>query len=152
MLIRHGEDNGPTGIHLSAEGLKRAEALPRLFGSRLPKPDVIVASHATKGSNRPAETVAPLAKSLGLPIDDRFRDDDWAQLARALESDARFAGKVVLVAWHHGSLDNLARALGVKGAPRWPDRQFDHVWVIDYKKSGKARFEDVHQQLLPGDR
>ena len=64
----------------------------------------------------------------------------------------RFTGKVVLVCWHHGKIAKLAKALGVRAAQRWPDMQFDHVWVIDFKKSGKARMEDVHEQLLPGDR
>ncbi len=153
MLMRHAEDVGEQSYHLSAQGVKRADALPRLFGGRLPKPDVIIATHATKGSNRPIETVEPLARALHLEIDNRFRDDDAAMLARALLSDGRYDGKIVLVCWHHGKLPKLARELGVKDAPaKWPDRQFDHVWVIDYKKSGRARMDDVHQQLLDGDR
>ncbi len=152
MLMRHGEDIGENSYHLSPEGMKRAQALPRLFGGRLPKPDVIIATHATKGSNRPIETVEPLARALHLEIDNRFRDDDWAVLARNLLTDSRYAGRVVLVCWHHAKMDNLARALGVKNAPKWPDGQFDHVWVIDFKKNGRARMDDVHQQLLQGDR
>jgi phosphohistidine phosphatase SixA len=152
MLMRHGEDQGENSFHLSPQGTKRAEALPRLFGSRLPRPDVIIATRASKGSNRPMETVEPLAKALHLPIDNRFRDDDWPLLARMLLDDGRYAGKVVLVCWHHGKIDNLARALGAKNAGRWPDAQFDHVWVIDYGKGGKPRMDDVHEQLLPGDR
>ena len=151
MLMRHGEDTGENSFHLSPEGKKRADLLPRLFGSRLPKPDVIIATRATKGSNRPVETVEPLARGLHLEIDNRFRDDDYQALAKALLSDGRYAGKVVLVCWHHGKMDNLARALGVKHMARWPDTQFDHVWVIEFK-NGKARIDDVHQQLLPGDR
>ena len=154
MLMRHGEDEGePKGdFHLNKQGMKRAEALPRLFGSRLPKPDVIIATHATKGSNRPVETVEPLARALNLQIDSRFRDDDYAALAQALLTDPRYEGKIVLVCWHHGKIDNLAKALGVKRAPRWPDAQFDHVWVIDSKKSGRAELTDVPQKLLDGDR
>jgi len=152
MLMRHGEDIGENSFHLSPEGQKRAQALPKLFGSRLPTPDVIIATHASKGSNRPIETVEPLARELHLEIDNRFRDDDYALLARALMTDPRYEGKTVLVCWHHGKMDNLVKALGIKGAPRWPDMQFDHVWVIDFKKNGKPRLEDVHQQLLPGDK
>jgi phosphohistidine phosphatase SixA len=151
MLMRHGEDIGEDSFHLSPKGMKRAEALPKLFGARLPKPDVIIATHATKGSNRPIETVEPLAKALHLPIDNRFKDDDYEILAKDLLTDARFAGKVVLVCWHHGKMAKLAKALGVKGAPRWPDAQFDHVWVIEYGKKGGAHMEDVRQQLLEGD-
>ena len=154
MLMRHGEDLGETkaSFKLNTQGMKRAEALPRLFGARLPKPDVIIATRATKGSNRPVETVEPLARALSLQIDTRFRDDDYAVLAGALLTDARYEGKTILVCWHHGKMDNLARALGVKHAPKWPEAQFDHVWVIDFKKSGHASLEDVPQRLLDGDR
>lgn len=151
MLIRHGEDIGQRDFHLSPRGYQRAAALSKLFGSRLPKPQVIIASRATKGSNRPVETVEPLAKALNLSIDTRFRDDDYRALADRLLSDERYDGKVVLVCWHHGSLPKLAKALGVSDAPKWPDGQFDHVWVIE-PKNRKARFEDVHQALLDGDR
>jgi broad specificity phosphatase PhoE len=151
MLMRHGEDGGQRDFHLNPRGYQRAAALPKLFGPRLPKPQVIIASRASKGSNRPVETVEPLAKALGLPIDTRFRDDDFRALAERLLSDERYDGQVVLVCWHHGSLPKLARALGVNDPPKWPDDQFDRVWVIEPKKR-TARFETVSQKLLDGDR
>ncbi len=150
MLIRHAEDIGVTGIDLSPQGYRRAEALPGLFSSRLPKPDVIIATHASKASNRPVETVEPLSRQLGLPIDDRFGDKDYRALAHALLTDARYAGKVVLVCWHHGKIPNLAKAIGVTGAPRWPDSQFDRVWVIDPRREHPS-VNDVHQRLLRND-
>src|SRR5436190_17621868 len=90
MLMRHGEDIGESkaSFSLNKQGMKRAEALPRLFGARLPKPDVIIATRATKGSNRPIETVEPLAHALNLQIDNQFRDDDYAALANTLLTDA----------------------------------------------------------------
>jgi phosphohistidine phosphatase SixA len=151
MIIRHGEDTGQRDFHLSARGYQRASALPKLFGSRLPAPQVIIATRATKGSNRPVETVEPLAKQLNLSVDNRFKDDDFRILARDLLTDGRYAGKVVLVCWHHGKIPKLAKALGVKDPPYWPDGQFDHVWVIEPEKDS-ARFEDVSQKLLDGDR
>jgi len=151
LLMRHGEDAGQRDFNLNPRGYQRAAALPKLFGSRLPKPQVIIATRASKGSNRPIETVEPLAKALNLPIDNRFRDDDFAALAHDLLTDERYEGKTILVCWHHGSIPKLAKALGVKGAPKWPDRQFDHVWVIEPKRKS-TRFEDVPQKLLDGDR
>ena len=152
MLIRHGEDGGDVNYHLSPEGAKRAQALAQLFGPRLPKPDIIIATRASKASDRPMETVEPLAKVLHLPIDNRFKDDDYVTLAHDLLTDERYSGKVVLVCWHHGKMPKLARALGVNDAPKWPNSQFDHVWVIDYSKKGRARMDDLPQRLLPGDR
>jgi phosphohistidine phosphatase SixA len=152
MLIRHAEDGGDVNFHLSPEGAKRAQALPQLFGPRLPKPDIIVATRASKASDRPMETVEPLAKALHLPIDNRFKDDDFETLAHDLLTDERYAGKVVLVCWHHGKLPKLARALGVNDVLRWPNKQFDRVWVIDYSKKGRPRLEDLPQRLMAGDR
>ena len=151
MLIRHAEDGGDVNFHLSPEGAKRAQALPQLFGPRLPKPDIIIATRASKASDRPMETVEPLAKALHLPIDNRFKDDDYEILAHELLTDQRYAGKIVLVCWHHGKLPKLARALGVSDTPKWSNRQFDRVWIIDYSKKGRARAQDVGQRLLPGD-
>ena len=151
MLMRHSEDIGETDVHLSPQGYQRAEALPQLFSSRLPTPQVIIATRASKGSNRPVETVEPLSRHLHLRIDRRFRDDDYQALAHALLTDERYTGKVVLVCWHHGKIPNLAKALCVQGAPRWPDAQFDRVWVIDPRRTPPA-FADVHQLLLDGDR
>jgi hypothetical protein len=151
MLIRHGEDVGQRDVHLSQKGVQRAAALSKLFGQQLPKPDMIIAARASKESNRPVETVEPLARELQLPIDTRFRDDDFRMLAHELLSDPRYVGKVVLVCWHHVKIPKLANALGVTHAPLWPDDQFDHVWVID-RTDSSSRFKDVHQKLLDGDR
>ncbi|HUK37053.1 MAG TPA: histidine phosphatase family protein [Vicinamibacterales bacterium] len=151
MLMRHAEDVGENDFNLSPRGYERAKALPKLFASRLPKPDVIIATRASKSSNRPMETVEPLARELGMSIDNRFRDDDFEILAHDLLTDQRYAGKVVLVCWHHGKMRKLAKALGVGGAPDWPVTQFDHVWVIE-TKGGRAELKDVHEKLLDGDR
>lgn len=150
MLMRHGEDNGVHDVNLAPRGYRRAQALPRLFAGRLPAPQIVVATRASKSSNRPVETVEPLARALHLPIDNRFREGDYALLAHDVLNDPRYAGKVVLVCWHHGTLRKLARALGVAHAPDWPNAQFDHIWVIDYTH-GRPRLEDVHQRLLDGD-
>jgi phosphohistidine phosphatase SixA len=151
MLMRHGEDKGEDDFHLNSRGIERAGALPKLFGARLPAPQVIVATRASKRSDRPVETVKPLARALNLPIDNRFKDDDYQALADRLLNDDRFAGKVVLVCWHHGTLPELASALGVKNPGVWPKSQFDHVWVIEFEGK-RPKLDDVPQRLMPGDR
>jgi hypothetical protein len=101
-------------------------------------------------SNRPVETVTPLAKALHLPIDDSISNDDYATLARTLLS-GKYAGKVVLIAWHHGIIPSLVTALGAKPPTEtWPEEQFDRIWRIDYV-NGKATIKDLPQRLMPGD-
>ena len=157
LLIRHAEKLTDGRMDLSPVGFERAKVIPRLFGGagaaaphNLPRPDFLFATHVSKKSNRPVETITPLAQALGLPISSEVADDDYAVLAKELLS-GKYAGKVVLVAWHHGKLPEFAEALGAKPPYKpWPDTQFDRVWRIDYR-DGKATLSDLPQGLLAGD-
>ena len=155
LIFRHAEKLTDGQIHLSPTGFKRADRLRDLFvptGARpdLPTPQVIFATHLSAHSNRPVETVTPLAQALHLPIDDSISNDDYASLARTLLS-GKYSGKVVLVAWHHGNIPNLVTSLGAKPPVEiWPEEQFDRVWRIDYV-NGKATIKDLPQHLMPGD-
>lgn len=155
LIFRHAEKLTDGQIHLSPTGLKRSTRLRDLFvppGARpdLPTPQVIFATHISAHSNRPVETVTPLAEALRLPIDDSIANDDYVALARTLLS-GKYAGKVVLIAWHHGTIPSLVVSLGAKPPyDTWPDEQFDRIWRIDYV-DGKATIKDLPQQLMPGD-
>jgi hypothetical protein len=157
LLIRHAEKLTDGRGDLSPVGFERAGLIPRLFGGKeapaphnLPRPDFLFATHVSKHSNRPVETIKPLSQVLGLPISSEVDDKDYATLAGELLS-GKYAGKVVLVAWHHGSLPGFARALGATPPyDPWPETQFDRVWRIDYG-SGKAALRDLPQELMPGD-
>ena len=156
LLIRHGE-KPETGIHLSPAGVERAKAIPQLFGGagaaaphNLPKPNFLFATRAGKNSDREVDTLLPLGEALQMPISHEIADKDFAALATELLS-GKYAGKVVLVCWHHGSLPAFAKALGaVPPYDPWPDTQFDRVWRIDYT-GGKATLVDLPQGLMPGD-
>lgn len=154
LIIRHAEKLTDGQIDLSPTGFKRASILPQLFapGARpdLPTPQVLFATHLSKHSNRPVETITPLSESLHLPIDSTILNDDYAALASTLLS-GKYAGKVVLVAWHHGNIPQLATALGATPPyTPWPDTQFDRIWRIDYI-NGKATLKDLPEHLMPGD-
>ena len=119
---------------------------------RFPTPNFIFATQQSKNSKRPIETVAPLAIALGLPIDDGFKDknEDIKKMTQAILNDFSFAGKVVLICWHHGKIPDIAKALGISRPPKWDGKVFDRVWQITYPKS-KASLEDLPQRLLFGD-
>ncbi len=156
LIIRHAEKLTDGQIHLSPTGFKRADLLTSLFvpaGVRpdLPSPQVLIATHQSAHSNRPVETITPLAGVLHLPIDNTYMSEDYAALARSLLS-GKYAGKVVLIAWHHGVLPALVTSLGAQPPyDKWPDTQFDRIWRIDYDKDGKATLKDLPHNLLPGD-
>ena len=155
LLIRHAEKLTDGRMDLSPVGFERAKAIPMLFGGaaaphNLPRPDFLFATHVSKKSNRPVETITPLSEALKLPISSDIADDDYATLAKLLLS-GKYAGKVVLVAWHHGKLPEFAEALGATPPYKpWPEMQFDRVWRIDYR-DGKAVLTDLPQGLLAGD-
>jgi hypothetical protein len=89
---------------------------------------------------------------LNLPINDRFadKDKDIKKMAGAIISELCFAGKIVLICWHHGKIPDVAKALGISNPPKWDGKVFDRVWQITFPK-GKASLQDLPQMLLYGD-
>ncbi len=161
MIIRHAEkpDADPTAtekdINLSKRGFERAEALAKALCGEgradFPRPDFLIATKASKGSNRPVETITPLAAALHEPIESTFKDKEFAEVAHAVLTDPKYAGKTVLIAWHHGTIPDLAKALGVKDPPqKWQDEVFDRVWEITYN-NGTASLKNLPEGALPGD-
>jgi hypothetical protein len=177
LLIRHAEKTGDKNdVHLSRQGKERAEALNQLFVASkarpdpFPTPDFIIAASHHKDSQRPVETVAPLAKKLKLTIIDRYdskllvtpgKDHDkekpanqagMAELRNELFSSSQYFGKTILVSWRHSTLPELAKVLkGSKVPEKWEDAVFDRVWQITYDDQGNTTFRDRPQRLLPGD-
>jgi hypothetical protein len=156
-LIRHAEKLTDGREDLSERGFERAKVLANLFvpppgSGRVPltKPEVLIATHRSAHSDRPTETITQLAAILKLPIQNEVKNEDFGDLAEDLLS-GKYAGKVVLVSWHHGKLPQLATALGAK-PPHvpWREEQFDRIWRIDWH-NGKAQLTDLPQGLLPGD-
>ena len=144
LIIRHAEklDNGESD--LSFAGFGRAGLLPKAFypGGSLPTPQVIFAAAESAHSNRSVQTVTPLAAALHLSVNDRFANNEYNVLAAELLS-GKYAGKVVLVAWHHGKIPQLAAALGATPPYNpWPAQQYDRIWRIDYI-NGKATLQDL---------
>ena len=154
LIIRHGEK--PDGASaasadLSPRGFERAEALAKVIPERFGKVDFLCATKRSKKSNRPVETITPLSKAIHEEIDARFADDEFESLAHALLTDPKYAGKVVLIAWHHGKIPQLAHALGAKDAPdKWNSESFDRVWKITFE-NGVASFSNVPENSLLGD-
>jgi hypothetical protein len=119
---------------------------------RFATPNFIFATQNSKHSKRPIETVTPLAIALNLPLNDGFADTDAeiAEMANAILNEFAFAGKIVLICWHHGNIPAVAKALGVAKPPKWDGKVFDRVWQITFPK-GKASLQDSPQMLLYGD-
>ena len=153
LIIRHGEKppEGQKNPDLSEHGFARADALAKAIPEHFPKPDYLIATKRSKGSNRPVETITPLSRALNEPIESSFKDDAFDQVANDVLTNPKYAGKVVLIAWHHGKIPALATALRAKNVPeKWKASVFDRVWEIDYDH-GAAKFKDLPEHALPGD-
>lgn len=162
LIIRHGEKPGDPAtdtadaIDLSTRGYERAGALASYIPATFGTPDFLFATQASKNSNRPVETITPLAAALQLEIDSKHADDDYPALAADLLSNAKYAGKLVLICWHHGKIPKLTRALGgVAPQDPWPGTVFDRVWQINYPAGNSAPTNlaviNTPQMLLYGD-
>lgn len=139
--------------HKAAEFIGHYRQIPlKGKAARFPTPNFIFATQRSKNSNRPIATVTPLATALNLHINDGYADTDAdiSEMTNAIRDHLAFAGKIVLICWHHGKIPAIARALGVLTAPRWDPKVFDRVWQITFPH-GKASLKDLPQMLLYGD-
>jgi hypothetical protein len=162
ILLRHAEEPKDDTINtLSLIGYERAKLLPQLFqtNSILKSLGTPVALFAAGMKNkdssiRSIETLRPLAAAIQVPINERFKRDDFRALSEEINDNPAFEGKVVVVAWQHKILTEIAEKVGLKKAPMYPSERFDRVWVITYeggKKGNKGVLHDLAQKLMPGD-
>jgi hypothetical protein len=159
LIIRHAEKPA-SGFGLTPEGEARAKAYVDYFkkftvdGQPL-KLDYVFAAADSKGSHRSRLTVEPTAQSLGLAVDSRFNDKAFQAQADEIRSQPH--GRAILIAWHHGEIPALLRALGAdpgKVIPnaKWPDDVFG--WVIQLRFDDQGRLIEtkrINEHLLPDD-
>lgn len=172
LVIRHAEkpvdSSAPYGVDedgersdgsLTVRGWTRAGALVELFApgggqqvrAGLVRPTTVYASKPNGDkSQRPSQTVTPLAARLGVPLHTPYAKGQEQALVAAITG---LRGATV-VSWQHEEIPAIATGLGaVTPAPpaQWPDDRFDVVWVFTRTPGGWA-FSQVPQLLLAGDR
>jgi broad specificity phosphatase PhoE len=175
FVIRHAEkpDAKHQGVNeagsndnesLTPLGWQRAGGLAVFFGPKggLPAPDRIFAAAAEKEkvaphqkvgskSNRPLETVTPLAAKLGITAMDTYTKGEEAGLVGEVVK----LGGATLICWQHEAIPEIAKLImGTQaGIPDpWPDDRFDVVWCFTRIGAGKPwTFNQVCQRLLAGD-
>jgi len=156
VILRHAEKpEDPRDPDLSPAGERRASMLATLIPQRFPNPDFLFAAARSNNSNRPAETIAPLAGSLGLKLNADIADQDFEVLAADLLNQPKYNGKLIIVCWHHGHIPGLALSLGVTqvnltNAPGmiglgWDPEVFDRFWVLGFDGTPNVSFSSVLQ-------
>jgi broad specificity phosphatase PhoE len=122
LIMRHAEKTGnPEDQSLTKAGEVRAKRLAEFIPDKFGVPDFIFASAISRHSARPYETMVPLAKKTGVPIDATIADNDYGVLAKTILKKARYDGALTVVCWHHGQIPSILCYLG---APR--DTYRDH--------------------------
>ena len=174
MLLRHGEerernhDDHNSGIDelghkdgksLTIRGWQRAGGLALLFQAPpapLTRPSAIFASgprdkHAPGSpSQRPSQTIAPLARRLDVMPDlslSRGEEEDLAERLRGQRS--------VLVSWQHEFIAAIVCAVvgGAVALPDWDDDVFDEIWLLTATETQRNwTLTRLGQGILAGDR
>lgn len=152
ILVRHCEEpNGEEGRELSHVGWRRATGLPKLLVTENITELIALYPHKKGGSIRSIQTLQPIAEALGLEIQSPFKRDEVTDLIKAL-STPKYDDDVVLIAWQHDTLADIAHGLGANMAPKKWGNTFDRYWVLEFKKDGSLEsFKNLPQRLLPND-
>jgi phosphohistidine phosphatase SixA len=140
LVMRHAEKSAdPYDPDLTEAGKARAKALADYIPKEFGVPDFIFAAAISKHSARPYETVKPLSKKTGVPIDATIADQEYGVLASELLSHAHFAGKSIVVCWHHGNIPSLMNALGAAGGAYpdpWDPAVFNLILKVEFPVGG----------------
>lgn len=152
LIIRHAEKpESSTAPNLTSKGYARAAALVQFFSSSFDTPDFLFATQVSKNSNRPVETITPLASALHMSLNSKTADADFAVLAQDILANPQYTGRMIIICWHHGTIPDLAKAFGAADVPKsWPDAVFDRVWRLQFGDSGTT-LTILQQHLLFGD-
>ncbi|KAG0025550.1 hypothetical protein BGZ82_009961 [Podila clonocystis] len=130
FLIRHGEKPSNGGTGLSSDGVKRAQCLRKFFGasSKYNIGYIMAQKYKSDGSRqRPYLTVKPLAKDLGLTVNTKCDRNDPKCVKKAI---GRYAGSGnILISWQHDALTDIAKSLGDKTPPKYPDDVYGQIWT-----------------------
>jgi phosphohistidine phosphatase SixA len=136
LLMRHADKpDEPEDSDLSEAGMKRAEHLATYISQTFGKPDYIIATAHSKHSDRPTETVQPLASALGMEVQHDIKDNDFEELVNEIFSDPAYHGKTVVISWHHGNLPAIAAMLGAPAGSYpdpWPDDTYNIILDFRY--------------------
>ena len=116
ILMRHADKpDDPDDPDLSAAGEARAEHLATYIPQTFGKPDYIIATARSKHSDRPLETVEPMARAVGVTVQHDIRDKDFEDLVEEIFSDPAYHGKTrrhLLAPWHAASDSSPTRRAG----------------------------------------
>lgn len=132
IIIRHGE-KPDEGDNLSCKGLNRSLQLPEVLNKKFGTPDYVFVPSINTGKStstaRMYQTIVPFAVKYNLNVNTKYDVEDTRDLAQ----DILKRKGIVLVVWEHKNIDNIVRDLNVKDAPKWPNEDYDSIWIVTFQ-------------------
>jgi len=158
VIIRHGE-KPLSGNELNEKGWKRANALvsyvaENIIINEFGPPVALYAGAPTNpgGSIRSIQTITPLALKLGLAIHKSITKNELNVLVNEVLNSKEYENRTVFICWEHSLIPEMAHLFGASEAPEtWDSSVFDRSWVIRFSNNKVVGFQNIAQQLLPGD-
>jgi phosphohistidine phosphatase SixA len=136
ILMRHGDKTDDSEDEdLSDAGMDRARHLATYIPETFGKPDMVIATAQSKHSDRPMETVQPLADTLGLRIQHDFKNKEFSDLVDEIFNDPDYKNKTIVICWHHGNLPAIAALLGAPAGSYpdpWPADAYNIILDLQY--------------------
>ena len=134
-FIRHAEKNDNDPIHLSESGIIRANELVNFFIEKkrdIPLPTKIIAMKQKnkKSSNRPYETIYPLAQKLNLEINTDLKKKEIKKIVDYIIENEN---ENILVCWEHEYLVEIIKQL-TRIHLKWKSDDYSSVYVWDDKQ------------------
>jgi 2,3-bisphosphoglycerate-dependent phosphoglycerate mutase len=132
IVVRHAEksstprDNPP----LTEQGQARAAALARILRS------AGVTAIYSSPFLRTLQTVQPLARQLGLSIDQVDAKEIKGLVDKVLKDHS---GQVVVISGHSNTVPLIVEALGAGTIPPISDTEYDNLYIVTVYGPGKAK-------------
>lgn len=154
LIMRHGEEPSTESVHLSDIGYKRASLLPQDIEKKFGQPKALYASGLVdnESSRRSIETLTPASQYFNLPLNTYFTKKKTKELAEDILKNQTYDNGLVVIAWSHKYIKDLAMELGYKKAKDWPSKAYNRYWILTYNKKGVPLLKDTPQLILPTDK
>jgi hypothetical protein len=156
LILRHAEKPTDTSNeNLSAKGYDRAAALANYLPNTFGTIDAVFAAGvgAKSNSERPRETVTPLAEKLGKKLNDTYLKFQYQEMITYILGDDAYTDTTIAIAWQHTDIATIATAFGAEKVPvtKWPEDCFDLVWKLTYNGNKGYSLAQIPQLLMFGD-
>ena len=142
VFIRHAErpDNGD---NLNCKGFNRSTMLPALLYKKFGLPTSIYIPSLNTGKStkhsRMFQTISPFAIKYNLPLNSKFEETDYKDIAHSLLKE----DGTVLIVWEHNTIIPILDYLGLKTKNLdWPDSDFDSIWIVTFKNGSAVLTKD----------